>query len=85
MAVCVRSRAPACGCVSSLTLTNGRSSVLSALGFVFVAFKESVALLLTKSRLTRYHVGIKCLMLVDVEDCLLLVLIKYLGVSEQCV
>lgn len=38
--------------------------------------------LLTKSWMTsRYHVtGIKSLMLVDVGDCLLLVLIKYLGV-----
>lgn len=29
--------------------------------------------------------GIKCLMLVDVEDWLLLVLIKYLGMSEWCI
>lgn len=27
--------------------------------------------------------GVKCLMIVDVEDCLLLVLIKYLAMAEQ--
>lgn len=29
--------------------------------------------------------GIKCLMIVDVDDCLLLVLIKYLVGSEWCI